>query len=1780
MPAQVAVWAAAAVQSWGWGATAANIVYGAAYVATTAALAYGASALAQDAAKNDNAGSVLDIQVASDSPRQIVVGDRLTAGSLVGRYIAPPGTDKLIEVIALADHRCEACVEYVVDGIIQAVDLVHGVRTPIPAYRSEPDRLWVTWYDGRHDQTADPTLAGYTLSNQPDWTTDHRGRGVSYAIVEMQYDDDVMMSPVSSQFRLHGGRWYDRRKDDTAGGVGDQRHTDPNTWTYTKNPDVFGDHYQLGIVPYPDAPMYSWGIGLKPWQLPYDLFKEEADISDEDVEVVEGLVYEKRYEMHCVLSAAWTHKEILTKVARAKAGRVVDRGGRLVILGPQARTPVMTIYDDDLVVGEQSRYSDKLSISELYNTFRGTFPDPSQRFRPVEYPQVQDADWLEQDGGEELPEDIDVEVDIEPRRVQRLVWLHAKDRRRQARLTECYMPWCSELEEGDWFERVGTRFPDGKLFEVTRVEYVVSRERGLYVCIYSKECDPSDVAWTADMGSDLSAPPVPEQEAEFLAFSAPAISADDTTITSGGATLPAISVAWSGATDSRIRSLRIDVRESDNTPVTQVLIETGPNGGGSTGTTVIDQAILPDKTYKVRARYESTTNKPGPWCADQTVSTGDDYVVPRAGTADAPTPGSGWEVDAAAAVAAAAAAATSASAAATHATNAATAATNAATAKTQAEAAQTAAEAAEADAITAATNAANSATAASGAATAAAGSATSASGSATSASGSASAAASSASAAAASASSAAGSASAASTSASGAATSAGAASTSASAAQASSVTATTAAGQTWPSVFEAPYWTADEGTRDNPIALSSGFYVVSGEKVYRTTADTTGVAAAIGSFVPVPGRYYKGTWKVRRITASSDGRPSVHYPMFYFVDSGGTPHNDVTSYTGGASFPFVESDFPLSTWKTFESTWMCPTSGTPVAWARPRWHWNYDDGSANYSNAVYEFGAFTFADVTDSLSAAGSATAAASSASSAAASQSAAASSASAANTSATNAATSASQASTSASQASTSETNAAGSASTASSAATAAASSQSAAAGSASAAAGSASTASTQASNAASSAGAAASSASAANTSATNAATSESNASTYAGQASTSAGNAASSASTAGTHASNAAGSASTATSQASAASASATAAASSATLAATYVRDAGANLVPDSTFARGGQGWSLASGASVNTSSSWGAQLIHAGTGTRVSQCAVPQIFANTQYTLSADFVAFVSGGSVYCDVIWLDSGGGTILDDGGAFATTGQDFNNRKSATLTSPSGAASAVIRFVTDSISGYTYAAVRQIKFEQGGSPTMWRDDQTTIQISADIATGASAVASNTAAIAALSSSVSASFATTNANVSSNAAAIASEAAARTSQYNTLTASVGFNKNLVPDAAFKRGGLGWALPAWNALTADNGDGPFIYSSANGTNVALSPAFPCIGTAGYAFQMESALYASSASGNFSADVEFYNSGGSPIGTSARLFNIGTTTGWARYTMTFTAPSGAVTGRVRIFSEGLTITGGNIYARRVKVELGSVATTFTDDQTSQNAFAEVSTLQSATAAPDGSTAIIAFETNASGVVTGMKIISTNGYSGSISQIILSAADIILAANAINFGSNTVFEDTYDTFHTTTGGKRNRFGGPFGASGDLMEWFGPTTVALNSETKTNGYWAKGTDGVMYFGGGALSAGTPFAASKSGDAYGGRLGAGAVTSNNVTVSASNGSGSYTYRWWLPVLPAIGTITIDSPSSASTSFSATIGSAEIRVALARCDVTDSTGRVTSCDVQVELRDET
>ncbi|MFN3585196.1 hypothetical protein [Phenylobacterium sp.] len=148
--------------------------------------------------------------------------------------------------------------------------------------------------------------------------------------------------------------------------------------------------------------------------------------------------------------------------------------------------------------------------------------------------------------------------------------------------------------------------------------------------------------------------------------------------------------------------------------------------------------------------------------------------------------------------------------------------------------------------------------------------------------------------------------------------------------------------------------------------------------------------------------------------------------------------------------------------------------------------------------------------------------------------------------------------------------------------------------------------------------------------------------------------------------------------------------------------------------------------------------------------------------------------------------------------------------------------------------------------------------------------------------------------------------------------------------------------------------------------------------------------------------------------------------------------------------------------------------------------------------------------------GYVTGFQI--NNSGSPASSAFVILASNFALATPGQGTAYPFAVEGGYAKFANPVtigaGTKKVVLGPGFGASGDLVFWFGPSSTAIGAMTKTNGHWAWATDGKTYYGSAELGTGASTALSLSLPAP-----QTSTTSLSITATPLNGTGPYTYRW-------------------------------------------------------------
>ena len=437
------------------------------------------------------------------APRHLCLGEFKTAGSFVAHFTNGQQRKYLQEVRAVADHQLTELNKIWVNGELTVNQpLVHGQRKLFRIKNDKGEnRFWVTYYDGRANQTAN----SYLVNAASQWTSNHRLRGVAYVILEHLWDQDIAQD-FNYEFGGKGAKLWDRSKDSTAGGSGTHRLDDPSTWEYTTNNRIAIEHYRCGIRVNSSSDHMWFGVGEDVDAVPYAEFLEGKNHCDESVTLKAGGT-QKRYEVNGVITSDTSHDKVLERLAENMCSDAIERGGRLAIWTPISRTPVMTLTDGDLVRGEPTGISPGERLPDMVNTVTGTFIDPANEFKSNDYPEVSVEAYVNADAGE-IEESFDQDLETSGERAQRKAALRIEKSRRIVELDETFGLKARAVRPGDWYNRTSaSRGFTNKVFEAVEVR----RFQNGTVRITGLEVDPAQLVWDEERAKTVSAPPAYEQ---------------------------------------------------------------------------------------------------------------------------------------------------------------------------------------------------------------------------------------------------------------------------------------------------------------------------------------------------------------------------------------------------------------------------------------------------------------------------------------------------------------------------------------------------------------------------------------------------------------------------------------------------------------------------------------------------------------------------------------------------------------------------------------------------------------------------------------------------------------------------------------------------------------------------------------------------------------------------------------------------------------------------------------------------------------------------------------------------------------------------------------------------------------------------------------------------------------------------------------------------------------------------------------------------------------------
>ena len=338
-------------------------------------------------------------------PQKLIYGQALVSGPI--SFVGVAGTENrdLYHVIVLAGHPCTAITDIHFDDMVIANGAINSAGNVIAGTFGPQNGTTICVVRKKlGDQTtADSVLdAAFGTIN----SSEHIGTNLTYIVTKFTLTDESQevwdkYLPQDIKAVVKGKKIYDPRQDNTSTyydasvGVATQRSTNSATWEWSENP-------VWCLVDYMRDDTFGMNVNISK----IDLAKAvtAANQCDASVSVPSGS--EKRFTCNGVLFGTVSHKANINKLLSAMNGMLTYTNGKFVIRAGafEAVGTGLSLTDDHLAGPVKLKTS--FERNERFNTITGTFIDPSNNYKQIEFPRVQITSALTRDNNEELREEL------------------------------------------------------------------------------------------------------------------------------------------------------------------------------------------------------------------------------------------------------------------------------------------------------------------------------------------------------------------------------------------------------------------------------------------------------------------------------------------------------------------------------------------------------------------------------------------------------------------------------------------------------------------------------------------------------------------------------------------------------------------------------------------------------------------------------------------------------------------------------------------------------------------------------------------------------------------------------------------------------------------------------------------------------------------------------------------------------------------------------------------------------------------------------------------------------------------------------------------------------------------------------------------------------------------------------------------------------------------------------------------------------------------------------
>ncbi|MHA1571608.1 MAG: hypothetical protein ACTSWM_07280, partial [Alphaproteobacteria bacterium] len=313
----------------------------------------------------------------SIEPRQITYGTDVVGGFLAFAHINGSSNQFIHLVITLGHGEIEAIDEVILEDVSITSAQIDGSGMVTSGRFANKCRI--KRHLGTDDQEADTDL----VSEVGIWTTNHRGRGVPYVYLRLEFDRDVYPSGLPSvRAKIRGRKVWDPRAN-------------------PGNPVLaFSNNAALCQL---DYARFVEGLKMTLQDIHEASWNAAANISEEQVALADGGT-EARYTCDGSFHLGRKRSDYMRDLLDASLGTVVWQQGKL-----RGYAAAATVATDSLTVSDLRgglNVVTRRGRESVFNAVRGTYIDETQNHIPTSFASVTNAAYQSDDKGERIWDDI------------------------------------------------------------------------------------------------------------------------------------------------------------------------------------------------------------------------------------------------------------------------------------------------------------------------------------------------------------------------------------------------------------------------------------------------------------------------------------------------------------------------------------------------------------------------------------------------------------------------------------------------------------------------------------------------------------------------------------------------------------------------------------------------------------------------------------------------------------------------------------------------------------------------------------------------------------------------------------------------------------------------------------------------------------------------------------------------------------------------------------------------------------------------------------------------------------------------------------------------------------------------------------------------------------------------------------------------------------------------------------------------------------------------------